>query len=67
MTFLIGYENFFSRNHQGKNELPLGMLRKPSSKAAASEGPKGVPLRYVEALNEARTPLEGFFSILPKP
>ena len=40
MTFLVGYENFLSCNHQGENELPLGMLKKPSSKAAASEGPR---------------------------
>ena len=25
---------------------------------------RGVPLRYVEGLNDARTPLAGFFSIL---
>jgi hypothetical protein len=25
---------------------------------------RGVPLRYVEGLNDARTPLEGFFNIL---
>jgi len=26
---------------------------------------RSVPLRYVEGLNDARTPLAGFFSILP--
>jgi hypothetical protein len=26
----------------------------------------GVPLRYVEGLNDARTPLAGFFNILLK-
>ena len=35
----------------------------PFSKAAASET-RGVPLRYVEDLNDARTPLAAFFSIL---
>jgi len=40
------------------------MLKRPSSKAAASEGPKTYPLGYVEGLNDARTPLAGFFSIL---
>ena len=37
--------------------------KRPSSKAAASEGAKRT-LRYVERLSEARTPLEDFFSIL---
>ena len=36
----------------------------PSSKAAASEGPKAYPLGYVEGLNNARTLLADFFSIL---
>ena len=27
---------------------------------------RGVPLRYVEGLNDARTPLADFFSILPR-
>ncbi len=35
-----------------------------SSKAAASEGPEAYPLGYVEGLNDARTPLADFFSIL---
>ena len=34
------------------------------SKAAASEGPQAYPLGYVEGLNDARTMLAGFFSIL---
>ena len=34
------------------------------SKTAASEGPKAYPLGYVEGLNDARTPLADFFSIL---
>jgi hypothetical protein len=38
------------------------MLKKSSSKAAASEDP--IPLGYVEGLNDARTKLGGFFSIL---
>jgi len=39
------------------------MLKKPSGKAAASEEVRRT-LRYVETLSAARTPLEGFFSIL---
>ena len=39
------------------------MLKKPSGKAAASEEVRRT-LRYVEPLSAARTPLEGFFSIL---
>ncbi len=37
--------------------------KRPSSKAAASEGARRTP-RYVEPLSDARTPLEDFFSIL---
>ena len=40
------------------------MLKKASSKAAASEGPEAYPLGYVEGLNDARTPLADFFSVL---
>jgi DNA uptake protein ComE-like DNA-binding protein len=40
------------------------MLKRPSSKAAASEGPKAYPLGYVEGLSDARTKLADFFSIL---
>jgi hypothetical protein len=38
--------------------------KSPSSKAAASEGPEAYPLGYVEDLNDARTTLAGFFSML---
>ena len=40
------------------------MLKKAVSKAAASEGPEAYPLGYVEGLNDARTTLADFFSIL---
>ena len=40
--------------------------KRPSSKAAASEGAR-CTLRYVEPLSDARTPLEDFFSILLEP
>jgi hypothetical protein len=43
------------------------MLKKAVSKAAASEGPEAYPLGYVEGLNDARTKLTGFFSILLSP
>ena len=46
------------------NEYPAGCSKSPSGKAAASEGPEAYPLGYVEDLNDARTPLAGFFSIL---
>ena len=39
------------------------MRKSPSSKAAASKG-RGVPSGYVERLNDARTTLADFFSIL---
>jgi hypothetical protein len=39
------------------------MLKKAVSKAAASEEARRM-LRYVEPLNDARTKLAGFFSIL---
>ncbi len=45
-------------------EYPRRMLKRPPSKAAASEGPNAYPLRYVEGLSEARTMLADFFSIL---
>ena len=41
-----------------------GCSKRPSSKAAASEGPEAYPLGYVEGLNDARTKLAGFFSVL---
>ena len=41
----------------------ISMLKRPSSKAAASEETRRT-LRYVEPLSEARTPLADFFSIL---
>ena len=41
-----------------------GCSKGSSSKAAASEGPKAYPLGYVEGLNDARTMLADFFSIL---
>jgi len=44
--------------------LPAGCSKRPSSKAAASEDPEAYPLGYVEGLNDARTPLVDFFSIL---
>ena len=43
---------------------PAGCSKSSSSKAAASEGPQAYPLGYVEGLNDARTPLAGFWSIL---
>jgi len=51
--------------HVWDSRSALGrMLKKPASKAAASEAPKAYPLGYVEGLNEARTKLAGFFSVL---
>jgi hypothetical protein len=40
------------------------MLKKAASKAAASEGPRRTFKGYVEGLNDARTQLAAFFSIL---
>ena len=47
----------------GKAERPRRLLKKSSSKAAASEGPRRT-LWYVEGLNDARTTLADFFSSL---
>ncbi len=44
--------------------IVTGCSKSPSSKAAASEGPEAYPLGYVEGLNDARTMLADFFSIL---
>jgi hypothetical protein len=41
-----------------------GCSKRPFSKAAASEDREAYPLGYVEDLNDARTTLAGFFSIL---
>ena len=38
--------------------------RRSAGKAAASEEPEAYPLGYVEDLNDVRTPLVDFFSIL---
>ena len=52
------------RISRGSGELCAGCSKRLSSKAAASEGPEAYPLGYVEDLNDARTKLAGFFSIL---
>ena len=41
-----------------------GCSKRLSSKAAASEDPEAYPLGYVEDLNDVRTKLADFFSIL---
>jgi hypothetical protein len=46
-----------------QENIPAGRSKRPSSKAAASEGPRRT-LGYVEGLNDARTLLADFFSIL---
>jgi len=43
-----------------------GGSKRLSSKAAASEGPEAYPQGYVEGLNDARTMLADFFSVLLK-
>jgi hypothetical protein len=48
-------------------EHHAGCSKRPSSKAAASEGPEAYPLGYVEDLNDARTKRADFFSILLRP
>ena len=45
-------------------ERHAGCSKRPFSKAAASEDPETYPLGYVEDLNDARTTLADFFSIL---
>ena len=47
-----------------RENTPAGCSKRLSSKAAASEDPEAFPLGYVEALNDTRTPLADFFSIL---
>ena len=47
-----------------QENTPAGCSKRLSSKAAASEDPEAYPLGYVEALNDARTLLVDFFSIL---
>jgi hypothetical protein len=50
-----------------RESLHAGCSKRLSSKAAASEGPEAYPLGYVEGLNDARTLLADFFSILLTP
>ena len=45
-------------------ERHAGCSKRPFSKAEASEDPETYPLGYVEDLNDARTTLADFFSIL---
>ena len=45
--------------------FPAGCSKSLSSKAAANEDPEAYPQGYVEGLNDARTPLAVFFSVLP--
>ncbi len=52
------------RTSRVRGEFYSGCSKRPSSKAAASEGPEAYPLGYVEDLNDARTTLAGLFSIL---
>jgi hypothetical protein len=47
-----------------QESTPAGCSKSSSSKDAASEGPEAYPLGYVEDLNDARTMLADFFSIL---
>ena len=47
----------------GKEELS-GCSKRPSGKAAASEGAETYSSPYVEPLSDARTRLAGFFSIM---
>ena len=44
--------------------IPTGCSKRLFSKAAASEDPEAYPLGYVEDLNDARTLLADFFSIM---
>jgi hypothetical protein len=47
-----------------EENINAGCSKRPFSKAAASEDREAYPLGYVEDLNDARTPLTAFFSIL---
>ena len=55
----------FDRPHDQDSRVHLaGCSKWPSSKAAASEGPRRTLLGYVEGLNDASTKPADFFSIL---
>ena len=56
-------QNFTGPHVQDNLGTPRRMLKRPSSKAAASEEARRT-LRYVEPLSAARTKLANFFSIL---
>jgi hypothetical protein len=55
-----GTENAYWYERSGH----AGCSKSSFSKAAASEDPEAYPLGYVEGLNDARTTLADFFSIL---
>ena len=57
-------EAFDSACAAHRDDTPAGCSKRPSSKAAASEGPRAYPQGYGEDLNDARTMLADFFSIL---
>ena len=57
---------WFPRITQQEN-TPAGCSKRLSSKAAASEGPRRTLWGSVEGLNDVRTLLADFFSILLKP
>jgi len=46
------------------DDHPTGCSKRPSSKAAGESKPEACPLGYVEDLDEPRTTLADFFSIL---
>ncbi|MFI5223124.1 MAG: hypothetical protein ACHQX3_02590, partial [Nitrospirales bacterium] len=56
--------NIGCRRSRTVHALSAGSSKRPSSKAAASEGPEAYPLGYVEDLKDARTTLADFFSVL---
>jgi hypothetical protein len=60
---LARYLRWFARVAQQQNP-PAGCSKRLSSKAAVSEGPEAYPQGYAEGLNDARTLLADFFSIL---
>ena len=60
-TLSLGLIGFLFAPLLHAQDYPADITR---GKAAASEGPEAYPLGYVEDLNDARTTLAGFFSML---
>jgi hypothetical protein len=57
-------KRIFELKCAGEQIAPQGMLKKPAQQGRSERKAEAYFVPYVEALSEARTPLEGFCNIL---